>query len=172
MENSFNDIESFEKLFKTYFSPLVNFINSKINHLENSEEIVQSTFLKLWENRESLEINTSIKSYLYQSSKNTMIDFIRKSKIVTSELEESLENIPDNTEIELDPYVIRSQIELALSDLKEKNQQIFRLNKFEGLTYKEIAKYLDMSERGVEDNIARATKHVKEKLINNKIFDI
>lgn len=101
-----------------------------------------------------------------------MIDFIRKSKIVTSELEESLERIPDNTEIELDPYVIRSQIELALSDLKEKNQQIFRLNKFEGLTYKEIAKYLDMSERGVEDNIARATKHVKEKLINNKIFDI
>lgn len=171
MDNSFDNIESFEKLFKAYFGPLVSFINSRINHLENSEEIVQSTFLKLWENRESLKIKTSVKSYLYQSAKNNMIDFIRKSKMTLTDIENVQEPVQEEDDTELDPHFIRYHIEEALSDLKEKNQKIFRLNKFEGLTYQEIAEYLDMSERGVEDNIARATKHIKEKLNKNDFFD-
>ncbi len=167
MNQGFSDINSFETLFRTYFEPLVNFVNSRINHYENSEEIVQDTFMKLWDSRDTLVIRTSVKSYLYQATKNTMIDFIRKSKHINVDID-SINHIPIEGEVDLDPYIIRSELEKALLTLKEKNRIIFKLNKFEGLTYKEIAEHLNMSERGVEDNISRAVKSLKDILKDNK----
>lgn len=167
MNQGFSDIKSFETLFKTYFEPLVNFVNSRINHFENSEEIVQDTFTKMWENRDNLFIKTSVKSYLYQATKNTMIDFIRKSKSIHVDID-SINHVPIEEEKELDPYIIRAELEKALLKLKDKNRLIFKLNKFEGLNYKEIAEHLNMSERGVEDNISRAVKTLKDILKENK----
>lgn len=142
---------------------LCNFVNRYLNNWENSREIVQNTFVKIWQNKDKIEIKTTVKSYLFQASKNNMIDFIRKSKKEVELSEGIISTIEVNnvSETHLDSTIIKSAILKGLKTLKPKNRQIFELNKLEGLTYKEIADHLDISERAVEDNMSRAFKKLK-----------
>lgn len=165
-ENSIS-AENFQVVFKTYFGPLCNYVNSYIRNWENSREIVQGTFLKLWENKDSIVIDSSIKSYLFSASRNRMIDFIRSDKkksdyLQNMDFDEAEEKIED-----FNSYLVRQEIVKSLDKLKPKMKQIFSLSKIEGLTYSEIASYLDISKRTVEDNVARALILIKEDLKNN-----
>lgn len=170
-----NSQEEFKEVFENYFNPLVNFINQYVQNIENSREIVQNTFLKLWDKKDVLTIETSLKNYLYRSAKNAMIDYIRKHekvKLISDEKEQLIYNLPDTDDSYLSPYIIRNEILKAMEELKPKNKEIFRLSKFEGLTYEEIAKHLNISKRSVEDNVARATIKLKEILLRtSQIFD-
>lgn len=171
MSINIGDKKYFEQTFKDYYNPLVNYINKKANNLDASKEIVQNVFSKLWSRRDSIKIKTSIKSYLYQSVNNCFYDYVKAQAAYRGNVDiDELDHIAEDNEAELNPYIIRSQIEQALSTLKEKNQKIFRLNKFEGLTYKEIANHLEISERAVEDNIARAMKSLKTLLKDKNIL--
>ncbi len=162
--------ENFESLFKTYFGPLANYVNKHIGDWEGSREIVQGCFLKIWENRERIEISTSVQSYLYSAVRNRMIDHIRtngKSTSLTEEIEIEEEK---NEEDPLRNYLIRQEILKALDKMKPKMKQIFTLSKLEGLTYGEIASYLNISKRAVEDNVAKALILLKDELKNNEII--
>lgn len=163
----------FEGVFKEYYNPLVNFINKYLNNIESSREIIQMTFVKIWNNRENIEVRTSIKAYLYQIAKNSMIDYIRSNKNNASNIElniKQLEEYAEDEATDLDPYIVRQAIEKALSPLKPKSKEIFIMNKFEGLNYEEIAEYLNISKRSVEDNISKVIKHLKEELKNHPYF--
>lgn len=168
----FENKADFEITFKEYFNPLVNFVNRYLNDYENSREVVQNTFIKVWNQRQEIVIKTSAKAYLYQVTKNSMIDFVRnqknkKSGDLTDQLMASIEDV---TEEHLDPYIVRQAVESAMQDMKDKSREIFIMNKFEGLTYEEIAEYLKISKRSVEDNIYRVSQHIKEKLKNHPYF--
>lgn len=170
MAKVFNSEHTFEEVFKQYFNPLVNFVNSHINNWEDSREIVQNTFMKIWEVRERLDIDSSLKAYLYQATKNGMIDFIRISKRnmgVKDEITKTISEMDNSVEI-LDSYVIRQELKKALNQLKPKNKEIFVLNKLEGLTHKEIAEHLQISIRAVEDNVKRATVLLKDIMEKNE----
>jgi len=149
-KSPFNE-SNFEEVFKTYFGPLCNYVNSYIKDFEASREIVQGTFLKVWENRDSIDINTSAKSYLYSAVRNRMIDQIRSNK-------------------KLDAYLIREEILKSMDKLKPKMRKIFSLSKIEGLTYSEIAAYLNISKRAVEDNVAKALRLLKEDLQESEVL--
>jgi len=155
---------------------LVNFVNSYLGNIEDSKEVVQNVFFKLWENKDSLQFQVSLKGYIYQSAKNTMIDYIRANKRHKGhfEVDGGIEqNIAESTSEELDPFVIRSEIENLIRQLKPKNREIFELSKFEGLTYEEISEYLKISKRTVEDNISRTMSFLKDNLKNNEeIFNV
>jgi len=131
------------------------------------------TFVKLWANRSNLEVKSSLKSYLFQTTKNTMIDYIRKNKNILNakELESSIatELIDEQNEY-LDPYIIRNVVEKCLNTLKPKAREIFELHKFEGLTYEEIADYMKISKRSVEDNMSKIMIFLKEELKNHPDF--
>ena len=162
--------EEFEVLFKQYFNPLTNFAYKYLHNLDDSREVVQETFAKVWNNRTNIKVHTSIQSYLFQATKNTVIDYVRKNKKykkTEDDIELSEEAITDDS-FKLKPYLIKQAILQAMDKLKPKNKEIFRLNKMEGLTYKEIAAHLDISERSVEDNISRALKILKKELENNE----
>ena len=167
--NSSLDLENnFESIFKTYFGPLCNYVNKHIQDWESSREVVQSCFLKIWEDRNRIEINTSLQSYLYSMVRNRMIDHIRKNGKINVVDEEV--DVPDdsNTDDPLRSYVIRQEIMKSLDKMKPKMKQIFTLSKIEGLTYGEIASYLNVSKRTVEDNIAKALIILKDELKNNE----
>jgi RNA polymerase sigma-70 factor (ECF subfamily) len=169
----FENSTYFESVFKEYFNPLVNFVNKYLNNFENSREVVQMTFVKLWANRSNLEVKTSLKSYLYQTTKNTMIDFIRKNKKILNaqEIENSIvTELIDDQNQNLDPYIIRNAVEKSLKNLKPKAREIFELHKFEGLTYEEIAEYMKISKRSVEDNMSKIMMFLKEELKNHPDF--
>jgi RNA polymerase sigma factor (sigma-70 family) len=162
----------FEITFKDYFNPLVNFVNRYLNDFEDSREVVQNTFIKIWKQKDEIIIKTSAKSYLYQVTRNTMIDFVRnqKNKKASDLTEQLMASIEDVTEEQLDPYIVRQAVEYAMKDMKDKSKEIFVMNKFEGLTYEEIADYLNISKRSVEDNIYRVSQQIKERLKNHPYF--
>ena len=159
MSNPLTNRGEFKSVFEEYYSPLCNFVNQYVRSWEVSEEIVQSTFVKLWENRNKISIQTSIQSYLYQSAKNSTIDFIRKRNTETKKKAEIL-NMSKNDQYEIksydESYRIKQKILWALEQIKPKYREVFKLNKLEGLTYDEIAEYLNISKRTVEYNMARA----------------
>lgn len=158
----------FENLFKDFFNPLINFIFRYLKNYEDSREVVQLTFAKLWNNKEKLQISTSIKSYIYSTAKNTMIDYIRQNKKHFNTLEVgNAMDIEDVGEEMFDIFLVRSIIEKSLDKLKPKTKEIFILNKFEGLTYEEVANYLGVSKRTVEDHMAKSLSFLKEELKNN-----
>ncbi len=161
---------NFEEIFKKFFGPLCNYVNSYIKDWESSREIVQTTFLKIWENKERIEVNASIQSYLYSAVRNRMIDHIR-SRNKREELKDKLQpvEIEDNPEM-LNSFLIRQEIMKSLEKLKPKMRKIFSLSKIEGLTYGEIASYLNISKRAVEDNVARALRLLKEDLKDNEVI--
>lgn len=172
MSRPFENINDFEITFREYYNPLVNFVNKYLSNFENSKEVVQSTFVKIWENKDKIEVHSSLKSYLYQVTKNSMIDFIRKNKnhLNSVEFDTNLFDVYDDNGKSLDPYIVRQAIEYCLKNKKEKSREIFMMNKYQGLTYEEIADYLNISKRSVEDNISKILVYLKSELKNHPDF--
>lgn len=177
MSIAFQNIEEFKKMFQVHYNGLVNFVYSRyINDYDEARDVVQSTFMKVWNKKDSIDITVSPKSYLYQAAKNTALDHIRKykSKInVTLESDlERLDRVDPEVEVDSKSFTIRTKIKEALDVLKPKTKQIFELHKFEGLTYDEIASYMQISKRTVESNIARAFVLLRTELretLNNEL---
>lgn len=102
-----------------------------------------------------------------------MIDYIRKNKKIlnSEEIENSMvTELIDEQNQNLDPYIIRNAVEKSLKNLKPKAREIFELHKFEGLTYEEIAEYMKISKRSVEDNMSKIMMFLKEELKNHPDF--
>jgi len=160
--------EQFQETFKTYFGPLCNYVNSHIKDWEGSREIVQNTFMKIWENRSNIEVTTTAKTYLYSAVKNRMIDYIRANKRRGEvEDDQTFDEAEQDSEI-MDSMILRQEILKSLDKLKPKMKKIFSLCKIEGLTYGEAAAYLDVSKRTVEDNIAKALVLLRDDLKQNE----
>ena len=158
---------AFEVLFNEYYKVLTVFANKYLRDLEASKELVQDLFVHLYERRENLDINSSLKSYLFRSTHNRCINYINAQKIrlkyaehvsYTSEVKEnSLEN--EVTTIELENVLYK-----AISDLPPKCRSIFKMNRFEGLSNTEIAEKLKLSKRTVETQISKALKILRVKM--------
>ena len=153
------DRDSFRKLFEENYNLLCNYINTYAKDWDLSQEIAQKTFVKLWEKREEITFSTSSKSYLFQSARNTLIDYYRSHKSANVHAEKYSDGIDEAEEMPVDDdhgAVITQKIAWAVDQLKPKTREIFLLNKQEGLTYDEIAEYLKISKRTVEYNMKMA----------------
>ncbi|GLR19299.1 hypothetical protein GCM10007940_39150 [Portibacter lacus] len=142
---------------------------------EIAKDIVQSTFAKIWEKKDTIEISTSVKSYLFQSAKNKSLDYIRANSNKSLELQDDFRDYDLEDEVEnrdMNSYVIREQIVLALDGMKPKMKQIFELNKFRGFSYEEIANDMEISKRTVESNMAKAFAILRDKLRESELFNI
>ena len=167
-----NDEEAFEKLFHKYYGHLCLFASRILLDDEAAEEIVQDFFVKLWEKRVLLFVETSVRSYFYRSVRNQCLNLIEHNKIkykhVQSVLSEAKNNqtLQDNfTEIDL-----AKKIEESIQSLPKKRQNIFRLSREEGLKYREIAEKLNISVKTVEAQMGLAIKYLKDKLKNYHTF--
>ncbi len=173
MTKGLKNKDGFKKLYKETYGPLVNYAYSKTKDWELSKEIVQNTFVRFWNKRNDINIRTSVKNYLFSMVRNGIIDYYRKEKN-TVEIEEIQNN--KHISIEQDEISIQNEykfkygLKKAIGALKEKRRRIFELSKFEGLTYKEIADYLNISERTVEDNIAKAFKEIRNYFYTNNLI--
>lgn len=166
MSPELRDKTTFKKLYQEYYVILMNFAFSKTRDIELSKEIVQNTFVKIWTRREKLNISTSIKSYLFMMVRNSIIDHFNRNQRITD-----LDHLPIKMERPLwenngedNLVLLRTVIKKALEEMKPKRRLIFELSKYEGLSYSEIAAYLGISERSVEDNMAKALVHIRAML--------
>jgi RNA polymerase sigma-70 factor (ECF subfamily) len=161
------DIASFEALFHQYYNGLCGYAESLVGMKEIAEEVVQDVFFNIWKNRESLRIRQSLKSYLYRAVFNNSMMHLRKMR-----REHFLEDLsrpepgmdaPDPAQlIQLDE--VAGLIKKTLDGLPERTREIFRLNRQEGLKYREIALKLSISEKTVEANMGKALKALRNTM--------
>ncbi len=163
-----NDINSFEHVYTTYFTGLHRYVNSMINDEMESEEIVQNVFIKLWERKDTLDIQLSLKAYLYKSVYNESLNWLKHQKVKQAYESHSLyvmkqKSAPEAHE-ELASKTLQQKIREALLDLPEQCRTIFQLSRFEELKYREIAHQLNLSEKTVENQMGKALRILRLKL--------
>ena len=160
-------------LFKKYFRRLCNFAYVITKDQMLSEDAVQQVFLNLLENCHLMENIDSINSYLYISTKNNAINLLNQRK-TRSKYEMSYF---DNNKIDEVAKPALNQfsklLREAISSLPGQCRVIYELKHIEGLTYKEIANYLEISQKTVENQIGIAFKKLRTKLLpyKNEIYN-
>lgn len=161
------DAEIFALLFRTYYKDLVLFAGACIPEREICEDIVQSVFLRLWNERGELVIETSVKSYLLTSVRNACLDEIRHRNVVR-EHEAHVFSYDRQEDIDTENYILYSDLHRhlmeALRKVPDKLREAFEMNRFEGLKYKEIAEKLNVSERTVEVRIGKTLELLRTYL--------
>lgn len=163
--------EAFSLLFQTYYADLVLFCGNFVKNKSSCEDIVQTTFLKLWSDRQHIQIETSLKSYLLRAVRNSCFDEFRHLEIVRQYESDYENSVLDDYDTE--NYILYSDLQdhlhQALEQIPETYREAFELNRFGGLKYKEIAEKLNVSERTVEVRISKTLellrKHLKEFFI-------
>ncbi len=176
MDTPFKDSGQFREIFEQYFNALTNFVYSRyVQDYEIAKDIVQNTFAKIWEKKDDIVISTSIKSYLFQATKNKSLDYIRANKDKALELQDNFREYDmadEDVDRDATSFVIRNEIVMALELMKPKMRQIFELNKFRGFSYDEIAEDMGISKRTVESNMSRAFQILREELTKNDIYSL
>jgi RNA polymerase sigma-70 factor (ECF subfamily) len=164
---SLGDLNAFETLFRQYYQMLCSYAHKFMGDADTAEEIVQDLFYKLWEKRMELQINTSVKSYLFSAVHNRCLKYIEHRQVETKYRNYYLHH---ESEIDSEPHESASINELqgiinqTLDSLPERCGRIFRLNRFEGLKYHEIAEKLSISVKTVEANMGKALKMLRKNL--------
>lgn len=158
---------AFAVVFTRYYNDLVSFAASFTRQREISEEIVQEVFLRLWENASNSEIPVSLRSYLLKSVQNRCLDWLRHMK-VRSQYAVLVQHDPILAENDCEKYFLYSELhealEQAMRSMPEEVAEAFRQNRFDGLTYKEIAEKLGLSVRTVEVRISKALQWLRQQL--------
>jgi RNA polymerase sigma-70 factor (ECF subfamily) len=160
------DMFAFDALFKQYYAPLVVYACKYVSNVDTAREIVQDFFVKLYEKRETLSIDISVKSYLYRSVYNCCINYINQKNIQDKHLKSiDLDRVDEeNLESEINTVELQQQIFLAINSLPAKCRRIFKMNRYEGLKNEEIAHQLNLSKRTVETQISKALKILRKRL--------
>ena len=156
---------SFRQLFDQHFEPLCRFLTYYTADRMIIEEVVQCVFIKLWEDRDELQIE-SIKTYLYTSARNRMLNYIRDEKRRHVLLEQWVQyEKGKNCGAEcFDIDEFSQKIQNAINNLPDKCRMIFDTSKKENLSYKQIAEHFNISVKTVETQMGIALRKIREQL--------
>ncbi|MCC8094616.1 MAG: RNA polymerase sigma-70 factor [Tannerellaceae bacterium] len=162
------DALAFSHLFMTYHKDLVLFASTFQLSQSDCEDIVQTLFLKLWNEREQLIIKTSLTSYLLKAVKNSCLDEIRHQAVVCQYSISTMKNFSLLEDLNTENYILYSDLsrhlETALYKLPPDCREAFVLNRLQGYKYKEVAEQLQISERTIEARIRKALSLLRKFL--------
>lgn len=161
------DVGAFKYLFELYYKELNCFARKFLGNKEVAEETVQDVFITLWENKVVLNINKSIRSYLYSSVKNRSINYL-KSKINNVNFVSIDEAVKERIVIPADKLLELSELDdliiEAVEMLPPGCKEMFHMSRNSEMTYQEIADALDVSKETVKSQISEALKRIKAYL--------
>ncbi|MCM4154745.1 RNA polymerase sigma-70 factor [Gramella sp. AN32] len=163
---------AFKYLFDTYYNRLVAYIMTYNHNKAQAEDIVQQTFINLWENRQKLDDNQSPKGYLYAIAYNTYMDAIKKSKKQKKIIDEIWEHaLRDRIEEDSETQEKRIQkVKEVIETLPPKCKKIIQMNKVQGIRYKDIAEQMGISIKTVESQMRIAFTKIREAFENDTLL--
>ncbi|MEZ4884842.1 MAG: RNA polymerase sigma-70 factor [Chitinophagales bacterium] len=163
-------IQEYQQAFENFYQPLCNFAYQFVKDRDEAEDVVQAVFIKLWKKRNELEITNKLSSYLFTATKNNALMVLRRQQYKSNYAEHVQQsNVTSYTEDVQDAeeqLLLKEKILQAIQILPPKCQQIFKLSKLSGLTYKEIADDLSISVKTVENQMSKALKILRAQLKN------
>lgn len=162
------DEAAFEQVFKVHFKNLHAYACTIIREETAAEEVVQNVFFKLWERSKGLSISGSVAAYLYRSVYNESLNYLKHRKVQSvyqQHINHTMKNENDTAGKKLSLKELEGKLATALSELPEQCRTIFQLSRFEELRYKEIADRLGISVKTVENQMGKALKILRTKLV-------
>lgn len=168
------DFIAFELLFKKYYTGLCVFAEHYVGEPDMAKEIVSDFFLKFWENRRNIQITKSVKNYLFTSIRNQCLRYLEHLKVLKKYrvyAENRLKEIQYMNSISGD-YPLANlisqenveEIETSIDNLPAKCKEIFKLSRFENLSYEEISAKLNISINTVRTQMSRALEKLRISL--------
>jgi len=161
------DKDAFNCIFNMYYKGLVLYANKFLMDRDKAEETVQGLFVKLWSDREQIKINTSLKTYLQKSVQNKCLDILKHKKVVQDYMDKTGRQLVEQTGSSEDLILfteLNEKIEDSINNLPENCREIFKLSRYEGLKYTEIAQKMNISIKTVEVQIGKALKKLRDDL--------
>ena len=133
-----------------------------------AEEIVQNVFCRIWEKRDQLKTDGSLKSYLYRAVHNESLNYLKHQKVKASfgiyyagQLQQGEE---EQASKKIMTAELQQHIEAAMSGLPQQCRIIFQLSRFEQLKYQQIADHMGLSVKTVENQMGKALRIMRQKL--------
>ena len=167
--------DAFKEVFRLLYPRLKGYCKLFISDNDQVEDIIQETFVSLWEKKESIKPDKTIESYVFVILRNKCLNFLKKQKLENDQVD--IENLKveelqflyqlDFTEKEdksLEEQLIES-FKIAVDELPDKMKTVFTLCKIEGKKQKEVAEKLGISIQMVEKHISKAKQQIRGKLI-------
>jgi RNA polymerase sigma-70 factor (ECF subfamily) len=160
------DTTAFDAIFRTWYGPLVGTAERMLRDRAVAEELVQDVLLELWRRRESLAAEGSPQAYLFQATRNRVLNHLRHLKIEQRsepELQGDSASAP-----RADAEVTQEELSVAVQDavrsLPDRCREVFELSRVHGLKYAEIATQLGISVKTVEAQMGKALRTLRERL--------
>jgi RNA polymerase sigma-70 factor (ECF subfamily) len=167
--------EDFNKLYTIYADMLYNFILGLTKSPTEAEDIVQDTFLRIWQSRERINPNLSFKTYLYTIARNQTINVLRK-QVDNVAFEEYIRSkaFQEHSENDVEKNISFDEFKEKLSRVKEKltprQKLVFEMSREKGYSIPMIAEELQLSEKTIKNQLTLALKILREELAYCSIF--
>ena len=158
----------FESVFKKHFKGLHAYAFTIVRDEVMAEEMVQNVFCRLWEKSDQIEIRESVSGYLYRSVYHESLNYLKHLKVRDAYQTYAINNMENsnNTSHNLELRDLEERLEIALKELPEKCRTIFQMSRFEELKYQEIADKLDLPVKMVENQMGKALRLLRIKLVD------
>ncbi|TVR40564.1 MAG: RNA polymerase sigma-70 factor [Bacteroidia bacterium] len=160
------DRQIFAEIFESFYEPLCRYAVQRVYSEEIAEEIVQDIFVKLWIKRKELNVQTSLRAYLYRTALNRIINHKKHKDVQAAHHRHAMatatitaEPSSDVTEKELMMLAAK-----AVAAMPEKRRRVYELSRKEGLKYAEIADAMGISVKTVEAHLSAALEHMRKHL--------
>ena len=172
------DMAAFDAIYNKYSYKLHEFVLRYLKQEEDAEDIVQVVFIKIWEARGKIDVYASFESFLFTIAYNSTMSLLRKrvSEPKSREFLKSLQQIytADQVIDEIQFKELNQKVQTLLNQLTPRKKEIYLLSREEGLTHKEIAQKLKISESTVNNHLGSILKflksHIDSSLIINVLF--
>lgn len=161
------NVKVYEALFRQLYKPLCQYANSILHNEDEAEDMTQKTFCKLWDQREKMEIHTSIKSYLYRMVHNLCLNKVKQWQMQSEHHEQIAYNsvsAGNNVEYAIVHKELSNRIDIAIAELPERCRQVFLLSRMQHFSYAEIAQEMKISPNTVETQMVKALKTLRIQL--------
>jgi RNA polymerase sigma-70 factor, ECF subfamily len=159
---------AFEQLFKAHFRVLHRYAYSIVKEEGTAEEMVQNVFCRLWEKREQIIFSQSAKAYLYRSVHNESLNYLKHQKVKANYQNHALRNNEqtENAATKAEHSELQWHLNKAMNELPEQCRTIFQMSRFEELKYREIADELGLSVKTIENQMGKALRILRNKLVD------
>lgn len=169
-----DDTGAFDLIYSKYSVNLYRFAYKYLRSKEESEELVQAVFMKIWEIRKTLKAESSFKSFLYTIVYNEICNLFRKRKYNEEFARDTIymnKISSRESEDRIDFKSLLARVERIIEKLPEKQKLIFLKSRSEGKTSKEIAEEIGLSPGTVDNYISESLKFIRSRLKSESMFN-
>ncbi|SDC54312.1 RNA polymerase sigma-70 factor [Pedobacter soli] len=161
--------QAFDEAFLIHFKSLHAYAFTMVKDRDDAEEIVQNVFVRIWTRREQLKTDGFLKSFLYRAVHNESLNYLKHQKVRSNfnvHYADAVKNEMGNLNTEITVTELEKNIHSAINDLPEKCRHVFQLSRFEQMKYQEIAAALNISVKTVENQMGKALKILRHRVID------